>query len=71
MPSKTQLAEQQFLGFAHAFGEHSVSQLVDAMGLTESEWIQIRDQVSTYLPALELMEVDQYFESKAPVSGEN
>lgn len=57
-----ELAEMQLLGFAHASNGYSIKDLIESMGLAQSEWEQIKNK--TYLNEKDIEEIDYYFEKR-------
>ena len=44
--SQIELAEAQFIGYAHASKGYSVKELAESMALTKKEWIKLRDIIN-------------------------
>lgn len=54
-----EMAEQQFIGFAHARSGLGIIELVQEMVLTAEEWKQLRD--TTPLTPQDIQQLDEFF----------
>lgn len=62
MATKLDLADAQFIGYHHGrFG--SLIEMVNAMGLTKKEWLQLKKRYPQlpYLREMEVEEIDKHF----------
>ena len=57
-----ELATQQFIGYRHGQGGHSIESLAQGMGLTAAEWDALRSEVS--LSDADKSSLDSYFNRK-------
>lgn len=57
--SQLKLAEAQLIGFAHASKGFTITNLVESMGLTKSEWIKLRNTIN--LKTLDKFDLDQKY----------
>ncbi len=62
MARQVELAIAQIIGFHHGrWNRDDVTGLVEGMGMTKKEWLEIRTDIDTYLTDLEIEEVNEYF----------
>lgn len=57
------MAEQQILGYAHAAQGHSLTMLVESMGLSRDEWAAILSNDVVRIPKDVVDEIDAFFAS--------
>jgi len=62
MATKLDLADAQFIGWAHGKREPAITGMVQSMGLTRKEWEKWKkNYTNSYLTKLEIEEIDDYF----------
>lgn len=61
MKTATQFAEQQLLGYLHAKRGYDLIALIEAMGLSEKEWIEINKEANLDITDEEKEEVEEHF----------
>ena len=66
MATKLDLADAQFVGFAHGKWNHSdILGLIDGMGLTKAEWEKWKKEYPTHsLTDSEINEIDDHFKKE-------
>jgi hypothetical protein len=62
MATKLDLADAQFIGYAHGKREPGIIGLVEGMGLTKKEWEKWKLNYTSYtLTDAEVQEIDEHF----------
>ena len=61
MNSQLELAEQQFIGYAHAKAGYGIELLASGMGLTAVEWEEIKGMEGHCVSEDEVAALDDYF----------
>lgn len=58
---QSEFAIQQLIGFNHAKKGYDIVELCTSMGLKKREWLKIRKDVSVWLCAQDVKDVNEYF----------
>lgn len=64
MKTMTQFAEQQLLGYFHAKRGYGLIDLIINMGLSRSEWNEIKQKSNLDITDAEMQEVENHFSKK-------
>ncbi len=64
--TRTDMSEQQLLGYVHGRDGYGLRSLIDAMGLTKKEWKILREEYSlSYLTTGDIKEINNIFKIKS------